>query len=414
MVRRLVLRLRPRWGAEVIIDDKAKEKREPRINLSQSRNLKEEPFASHTLIRSQKRVDVIQVIRCIAALSVLFFHCKIQLNDDDSLRGTIDWLFNSGAAGVDVFFVVSGFIMVYSTNGKYDLSKRSNSVRFFYKRLLRVWPPYLVITLLLLGLQYLFKRYNPYISTEYILKSLFFVPIELSDPPFYGYPLLAVGWSLTYEVYFYLIFAISFLFKSYRYIFLIAYSAFTICVIPLISTGQIDLSAHQPIAFGTLGMSFITNPMMLEFLIGVAIGLAYLNKTFLVFIRRVFPTWLAYSILLLVAWQFLSGFWGGHGITDWGIGASLLVFVSVFYFDRMKFPGPLIKLGEWSYSLYLIHLPVLFFLTKIFENNNLPSFTKGQSALFLVAGFSIIAAYLSYQVLEVRLTKFISKHITFS
>jgi exopolysaccharide production protein ExoZ len=354
------------------------------------------------------KIEIIQIIRGLSALSVAFFHCKSVLTDKDSLKDTIDWLFNSGAAGVDIFFIVSGFIMVYSTH-KFDLNGNSNSFSFLIKRIVRVWPPYAIVTILYLIILYKLNTWNDSLPFKLALKSLIFYPIDSRDAPFYGYPLLEVGWSLNYEMYFYIVFAVSLFFRYYRYVFLFAYFLITLCVVPFAINGTVTLDPHQNGQFQSLYLNFVTNPIIWEFAVGIILGLLYTHEGTNNVIRTKSPAFVPYAMLLLAIWQYLSGFWGGHGIINWGLGATLLLFSSLFYFENIKWSSTLVLLGEYSFSLYLIHIPIKAYLVKLFESNNLPVFAHGQSSLLLVVGSSMLFSYISYQLLERKLSAFLLK-----
>lgn len=67
---------------------------------------------------TKEKVNSIHYLRGIAALMVVFYHLKARLNDVYAQENLGDLLFNSGAFGVDLFFVISGFIICYATDRK--------------------------------------------------------------------------------------------------------------------------------------------------------------------------------------------------------------------------------------------------------------------------------------------------------
>jgi exopolysaccharide production protein ExoZ len=350
------------------------------------------------------KIEIIQIIRGLSALGVVFFHCKSTLTEQDSLKGTIDWLFNSGAAGVDIFFIISGFIMVYSTRSTTTPPQEPPPVLFFFKRMVRVWPPYAVVTVLYLFILSKLTVFRDPLLLKHTLKSLFFLPVTPGDAPFYGYPLLRVGWSLNYEVYFYTVFAVSLFFRSRRYVFLFGYFMLSLLVAPLVFTGFVTLNPHLDGQFRSLYLSFLTNPIMWEFVVGMVLGLLYTNEGVYRLVRKHTPVFVPYTLLLLASWQYLSGFWGGHGLANWGLAATLLVFVCVFYLDTITCPRALVRLGEYSFSLYLIHVPVQVLIIRLFEGNNMPVFARSQSALVLIVGTALLFSYFSYHLLERKLS----------
>lgn len=358
----------------------------------------------------KNKIEVIQVIRGIAAISVVFYHCKTNLTASDSFKETLDWLFNSGAAGVDIFFVLSGFVMVYSIENNID-EKKISSINFLLRRVIRIWPTYLFLSLIYLMIQHYLGEVKNEINFKLIVKSVLFLPTASDDPPHYGYPLLSVGWSLNYEMYFYCIFALSLLWKKYRYWFFFSFFIASLFLFPWIIKNTYSFNPNAGVYFENTYLNFMTNPIIWEFAVGALIGIIYINKYLYQTIQRYTPNWIPYAVLVFVVWQFVSGFRGGHGITNWGISAILLIVVSVFYFSAKKYPQRLIFLGEISYSLYLVHLPVQLLLRLIFELNDLPMFQQGQSMLFLTVLVSLLAAYLSHELLEKRLFDLILKKL---
>ena len=107
-----------------------------------------------------------------------------------------------GAAGVDIFFVVSGFIMVVTTM-KRDMAPGE----FLLHRIARIVPVYWVVTILLFAIvMYGFKpvgimRMQP----DWLAKSLLFIPFDRDGRV---EPIISVGWTLNYEMFFYLLFAL--------------------------------------------------------------------------------------------------------------------------------------------------------------------------------------------------------------
>ncbi len=134
------------------------------------------------------KIDSIQVLRGIAALIVAIYHLKYLTADNPVFTSLLDFFFNNGAAGVNLFFVISGFIMVYITGSKHYTLR--DVVDFLTKRLIRIWPTYALITL-----GYAFLTYRFQISQQIwpILRSILFIPLADHTPPFYGYSVLSVG-----------------------------------------------------------------------------------------------------------------------------------------------------------------------------------------------------------------------------
>ena len=148
----------------------------------------------------------VQALRAIAALLVVVYHVfdMWALRMDPSAPGT-GWV--NGAAGVDIFFVISGFVMVVSSR---RLATQPRAWRTFIQhRIVRIVPLYWLLTtaklLLVFFLADLALRSN--LEFDYVARSYLFLPVV--DGAGHFRPLLPVGWTLTYEFVFYLLFALA-------------------------------------------------------------------------------------------------------------------------------------------------------------------------------------------------------------
>src|SRR5260370_18583400 len=157
----------------------------------------------------------IQALRVIAALVVCWAHAINAVPAE--VAAEFPTLY--GPFGVDLFFVISGFVMVYSSEGLFG--KAGAPIKFFARRLARIVPPYWAATAILVWFVV------PYASTKAVLGSLFFAPHVPSESP-----LLFVGWTLIFEMFFYAVFAIALLAKrrlaivACASVFLISFVAF--------------------------------------------------------------------------------------------------------------------------------------------------------------------------------------------
>src|SRR4028118_1225280 len=153
-----------------------------------------------------KKLNLLQVYRGIAALLVVMVH--ITITSADLLNQlTFFNLFRAGWSGVDYFFVLSGFIMVYvhrSAIGKKDQLKS-----FLVKRAVRIYPIYWIITLAVWCLFLVIPAFanNQDLSLGHGIASLLLIPQK--DIHYQDKFILEVGWTLIYEIYFYLLFSIA-------------------------------------------------------------------------------------------------------------------------------------------------------------------------------------------------------------
>lgn len=191
----------------------------------------------------------IQVLRALAAFLVVFVHV-------DLLLATVG-LRPFGFGGVDLFFVISGFIMVYVTKGR-----PTTPVSFMRQRILRIVPIYWVMTL---GL-FLLAMVKPDLlqttkaNLADLLKSLFFIPYQRADLTVR--PFLFVGWTLNYEMFFYVVFSVAL--TAGRY--LRGILGVMIALTALVVFGAV-FKPQQ------LHLAFYSQPIVLEFVIGMLIAL---------------------------------------------------------------------------------------------------------------------------------------------
>jgi exopolysaccharide production protein ExoZ len=267
----------------------------------------------------------IQYLRAFAALSVVLFH-------------SLQWAridFDIGAAGVDVFFVISGYVMWRSTEGQ-----SLTPLEFMRRRVIRVVPLYWTATLALAVSAAAWPARFPEIDPQpgHVLQSLAF--LQHRNPQGLPFPVLAPGWTLNYEAAFYCLFAASLLLPHSQRLTGLSFG--------LLAVGLYGFF-HPP------AYEMLANPLMLEFLAGVLLGRAA---------SMGFRPGRELSWALLAAALFWYGLlmatraeWDLWRPLFWGFPALLLVAGLTSLEDTRALPEirPLRALGDASYSLYLLH-----------------------------------------------------------
>ena len=145
------------------------------------------------------KIQNIQALRGIAVLSVVFFHLLTIEQKYGGSKTILPDLLQFGMFGVDLFFVISGFVMVTVTRGKFQILKQAS--RFIYHRAARIYPTYWVYSILVLIVFLLQPSWvnNSQGNQANILASFLLFPSQTL-------PLVMVGWTLIHEIYFYLVF----------------------------------------------------------------------------------------------------------------------------------------------------------------------------------------------------------------
>ena len=314
------------------------------------------------LTRTPKYLGI-QALRGIAACMVVFLHAEQFRNPNHTF----------GESGVDIFFVISGFVMAVSYLGR-PLSAKE----FLAHRIKRIVPLYWFMTFLaLMKLDAMFYiRHKPLVTPAFLATSLFFIPYRNSLG--FTNPVVPPGWTLNFEMFFYLLFAAS-----------IALKANVAKLLTPVMLGLVVIGFYHPAA--------LLNPIILEFLAGVLFGYAvhYGYKV---------PSIVAYlSGVLGVCWLFLHG----PRVAVYGISGFLIVHAFVTLEGKVRIPKPLIKIGDSSYSLYLSHYIYIYLVYLACIRVHLPGYVA-------VAVCVIVCIWVSfgvYRFLEKPLTQMASSAI---
>ena len=318
----------------------------------------------------------LQYLRGVAALMVVYHHVGFALT---RISGTDLPLAPLGAAGVDIFFVLSGFIIWVTTWSK-DLSPSD----FLYRRATRIIPLYwgvtILVSVLMVNAPTLFNtvHFDAY-NAAY---SIVFIP-AMNPSLNEIMPVYSLGWTINYEVFFYAIFACVITLPK-RYWLILSLAVFV----------TVALAGAGSLARNNIPLVFWTRPIVLEFAFGVVAGWMYLR-------RLILPAPFAIGGLFVgIAALLLTQLWGisyppnGASIwrvIEWGGPAFLIVLALPTLETRgYRFPlGVFSALGDASYSIYMTHLMVLPALAIVWSRLGL-GFSGVMTPAFVC--FSLVAA----------------------
>lgn len=275
----------------------------------------------------------VQALRALAAWTVVCHHF-MQIFFDFKARGPIGQLFiDKGAVGVDIFFVISGLVIFLSTEGK-----SLPPGRFLLYRLFRIVPAYWMYTALMALLVVFAQPVLPdqTVDWSHFLLSLLFIPTQ--NPGGYGiYPTLNVGWTLNYEMLFYVLFAWALLFRLQWRLLIVAALLFAVC--------------QAWTGYGWIS-EFYRSSIVYEFLLGIAIGMLY--RRGLIKPGLYLPL-LGIGVALLIIYHLPPQ----PRFFAWGLPSAVLV-MACMALERFFESRRLLKvLGDCSYSVYLMHVLVL-------------------------------------------------------
>ena len=323
----------------------------------------------------------IQYLRGIAAMMVVWFHSAEQLDGSKALVPN-----SFGNSGVDIFFVISGFIMVVTTSGA-----RISPLEFMRRRIIRVVPLYWLLTLAMVGVALvapsLFRTLI--VAPATLIESLLFIPHYSNSFPTMAWPLLVPGWTLNYEMFFYLVFALSLaLPMRWRPPVLLAVFG------GLVSSGIVFAPLKGAPA------AVYTSLIMLEFVVGAFIGTWWLRH------RTEPPRALSIACMVVGFAMLLMRDTPPLVTFTQIIGASLLVFGALnAAFSNWQVPL-LRALGDSSYSLYLTHIFTLGALRTAWphlagHSTGLPSIYGFMAVSMVVCG---LVGYAAWKWIETPLT----------
>jgi len=278
----------------------------------------------------------IQMLRAAAAIAVVLHHAYPHYQ---AMGGDIQWIIiisQWGFMGVDIFFVISGFIMAYTTFGK--ARTVGNAKTFFKHRLFRIylgyWPFFLLMLLAI------FVTNPQKIESLDIFGSFFLTNADMFQL------VLPVSWSLSYELYFYLLFLFTFIF-SVRQLYRVI-PIFMVMILFLVLFTFYDPSLPQ---------SFFYSPFLLEFFAGVIL---YMYREYLI------KLWLLPMALILLLVSYSYGIHdelknGLYRVLSFGTGAFFIVLSALILEHYQLFCAGkrLEALGNASYTLYLSHLLII-------------------------------------------------------
>ena len=334
----------------------------------------------------------IQYLRAVAALLIVIYHISLQLYR----LGYTGPMPTFSSIGVDIFFVISGFIMWYTT-----FDRNIGTGEFWRHRVIRIGPLYWLITsfyvLVLLIRPTLIQsgQWNLF----HIVASYLFIPAAHPVIPQEMWPLVIPGWTLNYEMFFYLLFGFTLMLPVG--IRAAAMAAILACLV--------GLQFFNPPANSILG--FYSSSVVLEFAFGVLLGHLFTRNV--AASRRSAVVMILTGAVLAVS---LGSIFPDFPRALVGGVPALLVVAGAVFFERshhvVEVALPKL-LGDASYSLYLSHGAVLSALGQFWLALHFPPTSQPISfILFLAAGIvcTSIAGIAIYKLVERPLVTYLSRY----
>ena len=316
----------------------------------------------------------VQILRFIAAFAVLASHAADLTLARDSLFWSFPW-----TAGVDIFFVISGMIMTIVSDGHFG---RPGAARhFLLRRIIRIVPIYWLMTALMIAtLVFLPSQVrNTSADPASVFTSLLFIPWPRADGQIV--PILAQGWTLNYEAFFYLAFAFAMLHRRGLALLVAGFAMLAFC--------NIAIPEHL------VALRFWSDPIILEFVAGIGLAKLWLSG---IRLRAAAVAVLAVIALALFAATAPLGLTQYDRFIANGVPAALLCAAVLFAPDR-RAPGlihrALVANGDASYALYLSHTFTINAVILLLSGQ-----VPGWAAMGTAAALSIITALVIHRLIE--------------
>jgi peptidoglycan/LPS O-acetylase OafA/YrhL len=348
--------------------------------------------------KSMPRLASLQVLRAIPALAVVVLHASGKSMSYGWDSHSLHSISKYGNAGVDIFFVISGFIMVVILR---DAPRGLITARsFFIARLNRIVPLYWLLTTAWIALLILFpsafglSRFNLW----HTLASLFFIPS--ANPMGVIAPDLDVGWTLNYEMWFYVLFTALVCITRHRIVAIFG-------LITLVSTlGFLhkSLGSH---GFNAIYQTY-TNSIIMEFAFGCVLGGLYIRKMEIHTVAAVACA--AVTVLFFASPLFaIATDSGQNRFLVYGLPALSVVALAVSLEHRVPWNRFLQHLGDASYSLYLTHAFSVPATVKLLQLVDRTHRLPGILVCIAAIGVSVFVALMAHRYLEKPLGRLVRR-----
>lgn len=332
----------------------------------------------------------IQAIRGIASLMVFLTHL---LSTSNQIQ--LPWLHQQiniyGPAGVDIFFVLSGLVVTLSAMSGSDRPfSINNSASFFSKRVLRIYPPYLVVLLVAVII-------SPpvWLAPDWLPQYSFFRLATLTTAINYK---VMVAWSLAFEMFFYLVLTVLVFFGRDRFkVLLISWILLELALITYFNAMDKNYSNWLPL-----------NPQILQFAAGCLIA-CYIKKITTAYGLSILISGTIFFALMCKANEYMGGWNAFNRTITLTIPSAMIIYGAIAseIGNKFIFNKYLVWLGNISFSMYLWHQLTFQSAEYIFKKMNLMSLNSYLIlAIWACMGLAVSCA--SYYLIEKRISNLIS------
>ncbi len=291
------------------------------------------------------KLPLIELARGLAALAVTFYHAGKMMNEAQySGHVGANGIFELGFLGVDFFFVLSGFIILY-VHIK-DVGQSGELSRYTWRRLVRIFPTYWMVFALVLSFNLLFQSTKPQLSFLWFLSQISLIVTE---------PWLGPAWTLKHELLFYLLFGCLIVSRKLGVMCLILWVASMVACL-VFFPGVYDMRLSRPSWLKEPFFELLLHPINFAFLFGMLVAFVARRKpekltTLIAVLVGALVVGVWYAFTNHITWQSSIR----YALVPTGFAALLAILVWLSRFNIPVWRG-FVGLGSISYSLYLIHI----------------------------------------------------------
>lgn len=303
------------------------------------------------------KIENIQALRGVAVVLVLFYHVMLHERKYGRFDLLLPDFFQVGASGVDLFFVISGFVITTVTQRQFG--KGGAVKEFVWNRVTRIYPVFWFYWLLFVLAFYLFPQ--SMVTTS--LGGAFAVARSFLLLPQDQFPILSISWTLVHELYFYLVFTFFMLLFERKHLTKLLFAFFFFMI-----AGNLIIAS---VNFGNAAwLKLITHPLTLEFIAGCLISeLIYKGGARRYGLASIITG--AIGLVVLSAVFLKPVYWavpeGWARVLLFGIPSACIVYgaTALEIQSGKQISKALNLIGDASYSTYLSHAMV-FSVTGVF------------------------------------------------
>lgn len=341
----------------------------------------------------------IQLLRGLAAIIVVMYHShgliikrSAEFGAEHAFWLTENQFIKIGAIGVDVFFVLSGFIIFYTSRNSSDL------ILYIKKRTARIYPIWFVAMIFMVIIAFI-PGTSAVFDLKHVIYSLLLIPHYFEGRIV---PFIEIGWTLNYEILFYTLFGLTLIITKTKRLELITAIIFALWIIAHVLPYELAI------------FTLLQNPILFEFVIGGWLARLYLSGWTIS--KKQMYCVVIFALIWLLLFFFSSWLWHLRSLISRAPIAISLFVIAVFYVPirDYKVSKTFVYLGDASYSIYLFHMFPIMVLSGVVHKISIPLLADVPVIIswLFVSFISVVFGCVVYSLIEKRLNSYLKGFIT--